>query len=108
MRIRKPVREPLCVTDPDFYRHLEVQLFIDSHYNDKGVLAKKTYEVYLQRHRKPVWPEQIPGLGHWQRHWQGTSDCCYGVLTIQQLTHLKLDLYVADRDERPLPASSVL
>lgn len=104
MRIRVPVRDPPCVTDPDFYRHLEVQLFIDSHYNEKGVLAKKQYEVYLQRHRQVIEPCDIPGLRHWQPLWKGI----YGVLTQVQLTHLKLDLHIADREERPLPAATLL
>jgi hypothetical protein len=103
MRIKRPVREPLCVTDPNWYRHLEVSLFIDSSYN-KGALVKGKYEVYLQRHRQPIEPCEIPGLGHWQPFWQGN----HGTLNKGQLTHFKLDLYVADRDERPLSAATLL
>jgi hypothetical protein len=103
MRIKRPVREPLCVTDSNWYRHLQLSLFIDQSYN-KGVLVKGTFDVYLQRNRQPVEPHQIPGLGHWQPLWQGV----YGVLNKGQLTHFKLDLYLADREERPLPAATLL
>lgn len=106
-KIKVPVRQPLLATDPNWYRHLEVSLFIDQSYN-KGVPVKGKYEVYLQRHRRTIEPRQIPGLGHWHCFWQGTEQCCYGVLNQGQLTHLKLDLYVADRDQRPLPAATLL
>jgi hypothetical protein len=107
MRIKVPVRDPPCVTDPTSYRHLGVQLFIDSHYNGEGDLVRRKYEVYIQRrgHRRQViQPRDIPGLGHWQPLWKGIS----GVLTQVQVTHFKLDLYTADREERPLPAATLL
>lgn len=106
-KVKVPVRTALLATDPNWYRHLEVSLFIDQSYN-KGVPVKGKFEVYLQRHRRTVEPHQIAGLGHWQPLWQGTELCSYGVLNQGQLTHLKLDLYVADREERPLPAASLL
>lgn len=92
-----------------FYKHIEVQLFVDVHYNERGEEIKHLFEVYLQRHRQVVRPSDIGlpscSLWDWEELW---GDDNSAVLNKDQLELLKFTLNLKDRDERPIPAWFVL